>query len=1155
MKKYISFAVLLCLLLNLVISAQPLGMLPEITPAGKGKVNTKIDNIGYWNRMAELGYVKPAPVINIPDARFTGSMIRPYRNPALPATLFPYNASPFTPQNSPDIPVTGETDVTQTENSVFIDPTDEAVVLNSNNSTSWKLGAAQDIYGADALYSNDAGQVWGGSTLGTNGTNNGDPSTAIGMNGWWYMGRITGDNGQAVSYSQDQGNSWTKVKVGNGPTSGNGLLDKNHLWVDNSVTSPYNGYLYAAWTNFIPGHPDTNQVEFVRSINNGLNWSSPMNISSAAAALQLNHGVNINSGPNGEVYFVWSIYDSWPADENAIGFTKSMNGGNVFFPATRIISNIKGIRATMTGKAMRVNSFPSMAVDISTGPDRGNIYVVWSNSGVPGINTGPDIDVWLIRSSDKGSTWSAPIRVNQDPPGLGKQHYSPWITCDPVTGGLCVIYYDDRNLPSTDASVFVSWSYDGGLSWSDLQVSDYSFTPEPIAGLAFSYFGDYIGIQSRNMKVYPVWTDNHSSGLPMTYTSPFDLGPNPNQPWVMYYSNTLSPVSGGGNVTLNYGDSLYLSLGLKNIGDQQATGVTATLSANSPYVTITDSTAAYGTIAPGQVKVIPNGYTIRVSDTIPDNLPVHFRVRVSSTDSTWYSQFSIEAHAPAMKINGLTVIDTLSGNHNGRMDPGETVQLVISNTNTGDFSCRAAYARLSTTSPYLTILSDSIYLDSLGPGEVKNAVFTVLVSQDAPSGSGADLQYAIHTGLYKSQRSFREMIGIIIEDWESNSFTKFPWQMAGTLPWTTTTDVPWEGTYCARSGAIPDYSSSRMFVNYTAATDDSISFYLRTSTEAGSDWLLFYIDAVLQDQWSGETHWTRAAYPVSAGPHQFRWIYQKDLSFYFGEDRVMVDFIVFPAPVLPSVTAGPNDTICAGMKADLQATIQQYDSLKWTTTGDGVFGNDTLAATTYSPGTSDLQNGDVTCRVTAYGTYGNTARNLAVHINPAPVAGISVFPHDTVCYNQAVILSADTAAIKSWLWSPGNLNTPQAAYDTATAGGPGRHLVRLTVTNRFQCKDRDSVYLTFKDCTGMEEKKSLLPTIYPNPCKGLFDLAFYSPEAGLMQLTVKNIINEVVYERRDPVAAGQELEKINLNFLPDGVYLLSLTTARGTSLHKLIIRK
>jgi hypothetical protein len=325
------------------------------------------------------------------------------------------------------------------------------------------------------------------------------------------------DWGQGCAFSINRGSTWFHVQIAPGPW----VLDKNHLWVDNSPTSPYEGYLYSAWLNFQDGANHLN-IELVRSVNHGLSWSSPINISSAVAAGYYNHGPNLKTGPNGEVYAVWAVYDSASSDENAIGFASSTDGGETFAPGIRIIENIRGVRATKTSKNMRVNSFPVMAADISTGPHRGNLYVVWPNIGVPGVNVGPDIDVYLIRSTDGGSSWSDPIRVNQDPAGLGKEHFSTWITCDPATGVLAVIFYDDRNVASTNCETFVAVSRDAGTTWTDFKVSDVSFTPAPIPGMSSDYFGDYIGISAQSGRVYPVWTDNRA-GRPLAYVSPFTI--------------------------------------------------------------------------------------------------------------------------------------------------------------------------------------------------------------------------------------------------------------------------------------------------------------------------------------------------------------------------------------------------------------------------------------------------------------------------------------------------------------------------------------------------------------------------------------------------------------------------------------------------------
>jgi PKD repeat protein len=481
------------------ISREPGKHLPKATPVGINKINTRIDNMRYWRKMVDSGYVYPAAVASVPAAVYTGSRIK----------------SPMVvTADSPDVPTTEENS-TQSEASVFVHPENNMFVLNSNNSTQNPVG---ELYGTDYLLSNDGGETWGGSITGAGGSNSGDPAAAIGLSGREYIGFIDDDDGQSVAYSDDEGETWIPVVAA---TQNGNLLDKNHMWVDNSESSPYEGNIYVAYTDFgVSGCP----IEMTRSTNEGSCYSTPLNISAAANAGSHNQGVNIQTGPDGEVYAAWAIYDSWPSDESAIGFAKSIDGGVNYTTAARIMSNIRGIRTTETSKNHRVNSFPSMAVDISGGPYNGYIYLVWSNIGTPGINTGSDIDVYMIRSTNEGVTWSAPVKVNQDEPGLGKEHYFPWIACDRITGEVSVIFYDDRNVSSSQVEVFVASSADGGITWEDFKVSDVAFTPSPIPGLAGGYMGDYIGITALGSRVYPAWPDNRS-GTVITYTSPFNLSP------------------------------------------------------------------------------------------------------------------------------------------------------------------------------------------------------------------------------------------------------------------------------------------------------------------------------------------------------------------------------------------------------------------------------------------------------------------------------------------------------------------------------------------------------------------------------------------------------------------------------------------------------
>jgi PKD repeat protein len=467
------------------------------------QVDYHIDNMGYWMKMAEKGLVPYNAEVPVKPAEYKGSQIE---------------IKGITVADSPDIPVTNLTNVTESENSVFVDPDNNQYVLNSNNSTSWSGGSVGSLYGANYFQSSNGGSTWGGSYNGAGGGNSGDPTTAIGRNNRQFVNFINNPGGQSIAYS-DNGTSWTTATVGPNPGS---LADKNHMWIDNCLTSPYNGYLYTAWTDF--GGTYNYRVVFSRCTNNGVTWSTRIPISNSSS--YFSHGVNLQTGPNGEVYACWAIYPSSGAlTENAIGFTKSTNGGSSFGTAVSAISNIKGIRETGVLKNMRVNSFPVMAVDVSGGANNGNIYILWTNIGTPGVNTGTNKSVYMIKSTNGGTSWSTAVKVNQGTFTNGKEAYSPWITCDLETGTLAVVFYDDRNTSSSMCETWVSYSLDAGTTWTDFRVSDVAFTPNAIPGLASSYMGDYLGITAKGNMFYPCWTDTRN-GLYMTYVSPFTLGLN-----------------------------------------------------------------------------------------------------------------------------------------------------------------------------------------------------------------------------------------------------------------------------------------------------------------------------------------------------------------------------------------------------------------------------------------------------------------------------------------------------------------------------------------------------------------------------------------------------------------------------------------------------
>jgi len=151
--------------------------------------------------------------------------------------------------------------------------------------------------------------------------------------------------------------------------------------------------------------------------------------------------------------------------------------------------------------------------------------------------------------------------------------------------------------------------------------------------------------------------------------------------------------------------------------------------------------------------------------------------------------------------------------------------------------------------------------------------------------------------------------------------------MGGNQPWTITNVEPYEGIYSAKSGTISHSQKSELSLQMEVTSSDTISFYLKTSSESGYDYLKFYVDGVNRGQWAGETPWTRAAFPVQPGTHTFKWEYMKDGSVSTGSDCAWIDYVVFPAaaPSAASVTgtvtyANTANTPLGGLTIKLKNT-------------------------------------------------------------------------------------------------------------------------------------------------------------------------------------------------------------------------------------------
>ena len=121
--------------------------------------------------------------------------------------------------------------------------------------------------------------------------------------------------------------------------------------------------------------------------------------------------------------------------------------------------------------------------------------------------------------------------------------------------------------------------------------------------------------------------------------------------------------------------------------------------------------------------------------------------------------------------------------------------------------------------------------------------------------------------------------------------------LSGNVDWSAQQAVVIAGAWSAASGNIDDGETTTMTMAVTYSVAGTVAFTHQESSEDGYDYLEFYIDGALQDEWSGILAASDASYPVAAGDHTLEWRYTKDGSLEEGDDAVYVDDIVLTGGV------------------------------------------------------------------------------------------------------------------------------------------------------------------------------------------------------------------------------------------------------------------
>jgi len=370
---------------------------------------------------------------------------------------------------------------------------------------------------------------------------------------------------------------------------------------------------------------------------------------------------------------------------------------------------------------------------------------------------------------------------------------------------------------------------------------------------------------------------------------------SPTGPYVIYATNTIDDVAGNNNSLVDYNELISMDVDVQNVGSVNANSVNVTLSTTNPAVTVITNSAAIPIINPSQILSIPTPFTFQVANNVVDQHVVVFTLdMIDNLSNTWSSTINVVLNAPVLDHTTFTINDATLGNGNGRLDAGETLELIINATNTGHADIDNLIATLGSLSSYVTINTASVNMNSLNINQQQATVFNITVDANTPLGTYVEFSYDVNDGVYSHNHSFNAVVGIIDEDYETGDFTNYAW-VQGAFPWTIDNTQTYEGDYSSKSGAIPDNEESELSITVDVTSPGDISFFKFVSSEQDYDELKFKVNGNKVGEWSGiDNAWSFISFPVSVGQNTFKWEYEKDGGLSDGQDCAWIDYIVFP---------------------------------------------------------------------------------------------------------------------------------------------------------------------------------------------------------------------------------------------------------------------
>ena len=607
------------------------------------------------------------------------------------------------------------------------------------------------------------------------------------------------------------------------------------------------------------------------------------------------------------------------------------------------------------------------------------------------------------------------------------------------------------------------------------------------------------------------------------------------------------------NGQLDYGESANLLIRLRNAGRYASEGGEITLSCESPYVTIQQATERYPRIEPAGTVVLYNAFNFQIASDVPDQTVLRFGLRFNDGENTHTDYFEAKVNAPLIQINPEFRPLTSDGEPSTHISTEGQSAITFSVKNLGHSAVHHANAELDIKAPFVTVETPRTMIESLAPQDSLSITYELTTTPNDIPGAWLQTRFSVQ---YEGHLFCLDTIvqyGGVFEGFETDTLNPLClWNNSGSHPWVYCSEDAYEGQRCMISTATTSINSTLTTrVKNNPGHNCKISFRYKT----GAGEAIAFTNGTTIPLSSEE--WCYAESVYNGSVTNFRWKFT--LTNDDGE-QAKLDDLWFP-PAHAAIAYAGDDILTCNISAIelLDAYAYDYNSVHWTTDGDGVFENDTIVNAVYIPGRHDTINGNFILTIEAIGEdsfFSSTTVQFVDDIELGSIVGDSVVNKYENQVSQYAVENQDGVnyvwtlepAEAGYIYSHGN------AIDLVWNLHEGDMDAILTVTADNGC-DMEPVTKTI--CligTGVSEWQSFDFDLYPNPTDGKVSLVMGKSLQGKAVVEVYNLLGErMMHQNASQLHQGETIT-LDLSKMASGLYIITLRTDSGSCSKKVSVR-